>query len=91
MAKKLVKKGKWWFRGLKRLMTLRYKPTNFVYLGDEFENGSLILSNHEGTDAPIVKHLIFIGELNLARSYFFTHTDKLLIVKNVVSIKNRFN
>lgn len=55
MAKrKLVKKGKWWFRGLKRLMTMRYKAPQFIFLdGKEFENGSLILSNHEGTDAPM--------------------------------------
>ena len=52
--KKLVKKGKWWFRGLKRLMTIRYKAPQFIFLGgEEFENGSLILSNHEGTDAPM--------------------------------------
>ncbi len=52
--KKLVKKGKWWFRGIKRLMTMRYKAPQFIFLGGkEFENGSLILSNHEGTDAPM--------------------------------------
>ena len=52
--KKLVKKGKWWFRGIKRLMTMRYKAPQFIFLdGKEFENGSLILSNHEGTDAPM--------------------------------------
>ena len=55
MAKSgLVKKGKWWFRGIKHLMTGRYKKPQFIYLeGKEFENGSLILSNHEGTDAPM--------------------------------------
>lgn len=52
--KKLIKKGKWWFRGIKRLMTMRYKAPQFIFLdGKEFENGSLILSNHEGTDAPM--------------------------------------
>ena len=55
MAKSgLVKKGKWWFRGIKRLMTGRYKKPQFIFLeGKEFEDGSLILSNHEGTDAPM--------------------------------------
>lgn len=53
-SKKLVKKGKWWFRLLKRLMTSRYKQPEFIFLdGQPFENGSLILSNHEGTDAPM--------------------------------------
>lgn len=51
---KLVKKGKWWFRALKRCMLIRYKSPNFIFLeGKCFENGSLILSNHEGTDAPM--------------------------------------
>ncbi len=52
--KKLVKRGKWWFRGLKTLMQCRYKEPKFIYLdGKPFENGSLIISNHEGTDAPM--------------------------------------
>lgn len=51
--KKLVKKGKWWFRGVKHLMTGRYKCPEFIYLGDEFPDGSIIISNHEGTDAPM--------------------------------------
>ncbi len=52
--KKLIKRGKWWFRGLKTLMQCRYKAPEFIYLeGRPFEDGSLILSNHEGTDAPM--------------------------------------
>ncbi len=50
---KIVKRGKWWFRALKMLMKGRYKRPTFIYLGEEFENGSIILSNHEGTDAPM--------------------------------------
>ena len=34
-------------------MLCRYKEPRFVYLGDEIDKGSLILSNHEGTDAPM--------------------------------------
>ena len=44
---------KWWFKLIKKLMLCRYKEPRFVYLGDEIEKGSLILSNHEGTDAPM--------------------------------------
>lgn len=51
--KKLVKRGKWWFRGLKKVMSIRYKEPKFIFLGEEFEDGSVILSNHEGTDAPM--------------------------------------
>ena len=55
MAKqKLVKKGKPWFRALKGIMRIRYKSPEFIFLdGEEFPNGSVILSNHEGTDAPM--------------------------------------
>lgn len=56
--KKLVKKGKWWFRALKTLMKGRYKAPEFIFLGGEpFEDGSLILSNHEGTDAPMAMEM----------------------------------
>ena len=42
-----------YFRFLKRLMRGRYKKPEFVYLGDEITEGALIISNHEGTDAPM--------------------------------------
>lgn len=44
---------KWWFRGLLKLMKGRYPKPQFIYLGEEVQDGSLILSNHEGTDAPL--------------------------------------
>lgn len=50
---KKKKNRKWWFRLLKKIMTIRYKEPKFVYLGEEVKNGSIILSNHEGTDAPM--------------------------------------
>ncbi|MBE5734422.1 MAG: hypothetical protein E7347_05170 [Clostridiales bacterium] len=53
MSKKLVKKGKPWFRFMKKLMRSRYKEPRFIFLGEEFKDGSLILSNHEGTDSPM--------------------------------------
>ncbi len=54
MAKeKIVQKRKWWFRGMKKLMRGRYKRPRFVYLGEKFTQGGVILSNHEGTDAPM--------------------------------------
>ena len=57
MAKKEKKKPnqkrKWWFRLLKKMMKGRYKQPTFIYLGEEFGNGGVILSNHEGTDAPM--------------------------------------
>ncbi len=53
IPKKPKAKRKLYFRGLKRLMRSRYKEPTFLYLGEEIENGALILSNHEGTDAPM--------------------------------------
>ncbi len=38
---------------MKKLMRGRYKEPRFVYLGEKFANGGIILSNHEGTDAPL--------------------------------------
>lgn len=51
---KVKKKRKLWFKCLKGIMRMRYKRPAFVYLdGQPFGNGCLILSNHEGTDAPM--------------------------------------
>ena len=46
-------KRKLYFRILKKLMRSRYKKPEFIYLGEEFGDSCLILSNHEGTDAPM--------------------------------------
>lgn len=42
-----------WFRCFKKLLVGRYKRPRFVYLGEKFGTGSIILSNHAGTDAPL--------------------------------------
>ena len=46
-------KRKWYFRFLKKIIKVRYKKPNFIFLGDMPQNSSLIISNHEGTDAPM--------------------------------------
>lgn len=51
--KRFKQKRKLWYRALKRIMRIRYKQPDFVYLGEKPSNGSIILSNHEGTDAPM--------------------------------------
>ena len=50
-------KRKWWFRVLKKIMKIRYKKPQFIYLGEEISNGGIILSNHEGTSAPLAFEL----------------------------------
>ena len=62
---KIVKKGKRWFRALKRLMAVKYKYPEFVYLGKPFEDGSIILSNHEGTDAPMALEMYLDRRLRM--------------------------
>ena len=51
--KKIKSKRKWWFRLLKKMMKCRYKKPAFMFLGEKFGSSSIILSNHEGTDAPM--------------------------------------
>lgn len=48
---------KWWFKLLKKLMKGRYKRPEFIYLGKKFDKSAIILSNHEGTDAPMTLEL----------------------------------
>lgn len=46
-----------WFRGLKKFMRLFVKPSKFVYLDGEIQDGSIVLSNHVGTSAPLALEL----------------------------------
>ena len=65
MANKLVKKGKPYFRVLKTMMQIRYKPPRFLFVGEEFPDGSLIISNHEGTDAPMALEMYLPRRLRM--------------------------
>lgn len=47
------KKRKAYFELMKKMMRGRYKQPKFIYLGEEISTSSIILSNHEGTDAPM--------------------------------------
>lgn len=51
--KKFKQKRALWYRGMKKMMKSRYKEPQFIFLGEKPEKGSIILSNHEGTDAPM--------------------------------------
>lgn len=51
--KKKTGKRPLYFRLLKKIMKIKYKKPRFVYLGEPITNGAIILSNHEGTDAPM--------------------------------------
>ena len=56
MTKKQIinnQKRKGYFKFMKRLMLGRYKEPEFIFLGEKFSNSSIIISNHEGTDAPM--------------------------------------
>lgn len=62
---------KLWFRGVKKFLrkTGRYKKPEFVFLGDEFSYGSIILSNHEGTDAPMSLELYLDKPIRMWGAY----------------------
>ena len=46
-------KRKAYFEIMKKMMKGRYKQPKFVYIGEEIAEPTIILSNHEGTDAPM--------------------------------------
>ncbi len=51
--KKFKQNRKLWFRNFKKILKIKYKKVDFIYLGDKPTESSIILSNHEGTDAPL--------------------------------------
>ncbi len=51
--KKFKQNRKKWFSVIKTIMKVSYKRPLFVYLGEKPTNGAIILSNHEGTHAPM--------------------------------------
>ena len=51
--KKFKQKRKLWYRGMKTIMKIKYKEPKFIYLGEKPTSSSILLSNHEGTDAPM--------------------------------------
>lgn len=59
MAKKSCgqQNRKGWFKLFKKLLVWRYKRPEFIYLGEKFGKSSIILSNHEGTEAPLSMEL----------------------------------
>ena len=52
-----AKPRKAYFRMLKKIMKVRYKEPTFIYLDGEIQKGSIILSNHEGTDGPMAMEI----------------------------------
>ncbi len=46
-------------------MHIRYKEPNFVFLGEPLDKGSIVLSNHEGTDAPMALELYYDAPMRM--------------------------
>ena len=55
--KKVKHNRKLWFRNLCKVMKIAIKKSEFQYLGEEIQPGSIILSNHVGTSAPLALEL----------------------------------
>lgn len=68
-VKKFKEKRSWWFRGFKACMKLVIKPPKFVYLGEKIKDGSIILSNHVGTKAPLAMELYLNQPLRIWGAY----------------------
>ncbi len=60
-----AKKRKLYFRILKKLMRIKYKKPKFEFLGKPFENGAIVLSNHEGTDAPMSLEIYYDAPMRM--------------------------
>ncbi len=60
-----AKKRRPYFRFLKKLMRVRYKEPNFVFLGEPLDKGSIVLSNHEGTDAPMSLEIYYDAPMRM--------------------------
>jgi len=50
-------KRKKWFKNLKKFMKIFIKKSEFIYLDDKIIDGSIIVSNHVGTKAPLAFEL----------------------------------
>jgi hypothetical protein len=54
---KAKSKRKLYFRFIKKLTKIKYKKPAFIYMDERFKDGSLVLSNHEGTDSPMTAEI----------------------------------
>lgn len=63
------KKRKWYFRFIKKITRCKYKQPTFVFLGEKFEKSSIVLSNHEGTDAPMSLEIYYDAPLRMWGAY----------------------
>ena len=53
----MQKKRKKWFEFVKSIMRIFIKKTEFVYLDKKIDERSIVISNHEGTKAPLAWEL----------------------------------
>lgn len=54
---KYISKRKKWFENLKKILRLVIKKSEFIYLGEKIEDGSIVISNHEGASSPLTLEL----------------------------------
>lgn len=54
---KYLYKRKKWFESLKKVLRIFVKKSQFVYLNEKIEDGSIIISNHEGSASPLALEL----------------------------------
>ncbi len=71
MGRKIVSRSnrRPWYEQFKKIMTGRYKKPQFIYLGEEIKEGSIIISNHEGTDGPMSLELYLDTPIRMWGAY----------------------
>ena len=69
MAKRKTKGRKAWFRGLKAFLRLFIRKPEYLLLGDEFAERSVILSNHVGSLGPLTHELYFLKRFRFWGTY----------------------
>ena len=60
-----MKKRKLYFRFVKKVVRIKYKRPTFMFLGEEYKNGSIIICNHEGTDTPMTLEIFCKSPLRM--------------------------
>ncbi len=64
-----AKKQRLYFCAMKKVMRVKYKRPQFVFLGEEPQGGAIILSNHEGTDAPMSLEIYLKAPIRMWGAY----------------------
>lgn len=83
--KKVKKERGWWLVIFKAILRLFISKPKFKYMGDEIQDGSIVLSNHEGASGPLKLELYLnhsfrlwgAWEMNSHLGHVYTYLSKV--------------